>query len=78
MQLAAILPALDNAVIWAGGDKQDDSANEQPQPDPIDISRVLRKLREPFAEHSTKAKAEQDLRPENKDPGFLERDLDLL
>ena len=48
MQLAAILPALGNAVIWAGGDKQDDSANEQPQPDPIDISRVLRKAPRTF------------------------------
>ena len=78
MQSAAIPTFLDDPMIGAGGDQQGDCANEQPEPNPVHVTGLRRKLLEPVAEDATKAEAEQDLCPENQYPGLIERYLDLL
>jgi Major Facilitator Superfamily len=78
MQSAAVLAALDNAVIGTGGDQQSDGADEEPQPNPVRVPGIRRQLIESVVEHAANAKSEQDLGPEYQYPGFLECDLDLF
>src|SRR5947207_2514028 len=66
------------STIGTGGDQQTDGADEEPQPDPVGVAGIFRELIESVVEHSTKAEPQQDLSPEDQDPGFLEGDLNLL
>jgi hypothetical protein len=58
MQSAAVLAALDNAVIGTGGDQQSDGADEEPQPNPVRVPGIRRQLIESVVEHAAKAKSE--------------------
>jgi hypothetical protein len=49
-----------------------------PSPSAIGVAGILRELIESVVEDSTKREPQQDLRPENQDSGFLQRDLDLI
>ncbi|HEY1433679.1 MAG TPA: hypothetical protein VGF39_18920 [Stellaceae bacterium] len=78
MQSAAVLACLDNAVIGTGGDQQTDGTDEERQPDPIRVAGIFREFVKPLAKHPAKPEAEQNLGPEDQDPGFVKRDFDLF
>src|SRR5437763_506899 len=71
-------PALDNAVIEARRDHQRDRNRHQDQRQGLDMLRMPWQFIEAFAERRAQLEAEQDLRPEDQHPGFVERGLDLF
>jgi len=75
---AAILAALDNAVIEARRDHQRDRNRHQDQRQGLDMLRMPWQFIEAFAERRAQLEAEKDLRPEDQHPGFVERGLDLF
>jgi hypothetical protein len=78
METTAVLPALDDPMIGPRSNEQNDRANEQSQAHPVHVPGMRREPREAFVEHPTETKAEQDLRAEYQNSGFVKCRLDLL
>ena len=70
--------SLDDAMIRIWGNQQADCADEKHQRNRVRIARICRQLIEFGLEDPAKPEPEQNLRPEDQYPGFLERDLDLF
>jgi hypothetical protein len=78
VELAAVSASLDNPMIAAGSDQQSNGGYQKPQPNSVDAANTARKRIEAVVEHTAKPESEQNLRPEDQNPGLHERALDLL